>query len=112
MVGRRQGEHIIYVLEEDFKGVAMVRDTFRDKPYFDEAVECYEGIILEDIVELDASELTMEIKMRTCFDLINNIISLMHVKYSRGDSVIELKPLLKDAITYRRAQKNLPMNYL
>ncbi|AXR00025.1 PoNe immunity protein domain-containing protein [Pseudoalteromonas piscicida] len=83
----------------------MVRDTFRDKSYFDEAVEFYEETILEDVAELDSSDLTIEIKMRTCFDLINNIISLMHVKYSRGDSVIEFNPLLNDAITYRRAQK-------
>ncbi|NTS77898.1 DUF1911 domain-containing protein [Catenovulum sp. SM1970] len=84
----------------------MLRDTLKDKSYYDDRVNFRLECIEEDIDDIKSDdELTHEVKMNFAFGLINDSMELLHLKYSRGDNLAEFKPLLLDTLTYRQWQK-------
>lgn len=85
----------------------MLRDTHKDKHYFDEAVEFYESAIIDDVDKITSSNRTDAVKMKYTFNLINEVLSYLQVKYSRGDCLTKFKALMYDLLTYRTWQKKL-----
>ncbi|GAA0824249.1 hypothetical protein GCM10009111_34900 [Colwellia asteriadis] len=93
----------------------MLRDTLKDKAYYDDYVTYSTERINRLIKKLKSvGKLTDEVKMNNAFRLVNDSINLLHQKYSRGDDLAELKPHLLDLLEYRNWQKHyadlLPKN--
>ena len=84
----------------------MLRDTLRDKAYFDEAVEFYSDAITEDVEKITSSNRPNLVRMKRTFNLINEVLSYLQVKYSRGDDLIEFRAFIQDLLTYRKWQKD------
>ncbi|GAA0824224.1 hypothetical protein GCM10009111_34830 [Colwellia asteriadis] len=85
----------------------MLRDTIKDKAYFDETIEFSIETIGEYVDDLKNDEsLSTEVKMNFSFGIVEYLVSLMHERYSRGDNLIELKPHLLSALEYRQWQKD------
>lgn len=85
----------------------MLRDTLKDKNYYNDRVNFRADCIKEDLDDLkNDSTLTVNSKMKFSFDLISDTMYLLHQKYSRGDDLDELKPHLLEALEYRQWQKD------
>ncbi|MCG7540362.1 DUF1911 domain-containing protein [Pseudoalteromonas sp. CO348] len=85
----------------------MLRDTIKDKNYFDDRVAFKRECIEEDIEDLkNDGSLSLNSKMQIAFGLVSDSTYLLHQKYSRGDNLAEFKPLLLDTLTYRQWQKD------
>ncbi|QBG34923.1 PoNe immunity protein domain-containing protein [Litorilituus sediminis] len=85
----------------------MIRDTRRDKVYFDEYIEYSSECIEEDIDDLITdTSLCPEVKMNISSGIVDDTINLMHYSYCRGDKLKELIPLLNQALEYRQHLKN------
>jgi hypothetical protein len=85
----------------------MLRDTLKNKAYYDEYVKFQESIILKKIKKLETTDkFTDEVKMNNAFRLVDDVTELLHQKYSRGDDLSELKPHLLEALEYRNWQKD------
>jgi len=84
----------------------MLRDKLRDKAYFDDAVDFSMETIEEYIDDLKTDEnLSIDSRMRFAHGLVDYVVSLMHERYSRGDSILEIKTHLEDVLEYRHWQK-------
>ena len=93
----------------------MLRDTLKDKKYFDERVNFRAKVIDKKIQKITLNnKLTSEVKMKNAFRLNSDIIYLLQQKFARGDNLTELKPHLLEALEYRQWQKDyadaLPAN--
>ena len=93
----------------------MLRDTLKDKKYFDERVNFRAKVIDKKIQKITLNnKLTSEVKMKNAFRLNSDIIYLLQQKFARGDNLTELKPHLLEALKYRQWQKDyadaLPAN--
>ncbi|QBG34928.1 PoNe immunity protein domain-containing protein [Litorilituus sediminis] len=83
----------------------MLRDTLRNKEYFDENITFCEECLAEDIEEIKTGNFADKVKMKKSFRLVNDILTLAHQKYSRGDDLAELVPYVFKALECRQWQK-------
>ncbi|MCG7569412.1 PoNi-like cognate immunity protein [Pseudoalteromonas sp. CNC9-20] len=85
----------------------MTRDKVKSKDYYDDRIAFKKECIEEDIEELkyDHSNPT-RVKMKGAFRLVSDSMYLLHQKYSRGDDLPSLKPVLLNLIEYRQWQKD------
>ncbi|NTS77880.1 DUF1911 domain-containing protein [Catenovulum sp. SM1970] len=84
----------------------MLRDTLKDKNYYDNSIEFSIECLKEDIDDVNYEDkFNYEVKMNTAFGLVRDSMELLHLKYSRGDNLAEFKPLLLETLTYRQWQK-------
>lgn len=85
----------------------MLRDKLKNQAYYDARVAYRSKRIEKLIKKIDhTSQLTDAVKMRNAFTLLENVVELLHQKYSRGDDLAEFKPLLDNVIEYRQWQKD------
>jgi len=85
----------------------MLRDTLRNKDYYDEYVEFSTETIENNINKINSvGNFTDEVKMNKSFRLVSDTMELLHQKYSRGDDLTEFKPYLLSALEYRGWQKH------
>ncbi|PAY03012.1 hypothetical protein CKO50_01450 [Pseudoalteromonas sp. HM-SA03] len=84
----------------------MLRDTLKDRNYYDDRINFRVECLQEDIDDINSEgKLRCEVKMNLAFGLVSDSMELLHLKYSRGDNLAEFKPLLLDTLTYRQWQK-------
>ena len=85
----------------------MLRDTLKDKAYYDERIAFKKECIEEDVEEVKFDDTdSIEVKMKGAFRLVSDSMYLLHQKYSRGDELLSLKPDLLNTLEYRQWQKN------
>lgn len=84
----------------------MLRDTLKDKTYYDERIAFKKECIEEDVEEIKFDNTdSIEVKMKGAFRLVSDSMYLLHQKYSRGDELSSLKPDLLKTLEYRQWQK-------
>ncbi|NTS77892.1 DUF1911 domain-containing protein [Catenovulum sp. SM1970] len=84
----------------------MLRDTLKDKNYYDDRVNFRVECAKEDIASISSEgKYTYKVKMKKAYRMVSDSMYLLHQKYSRGDNLAEFKPLLLDTLTYRQWQK-------
>ncbi|GAA0824384.1 hypothetical protein GCM10009111_35020 [Colwellia asteriadis] len=84
----------------------MLRDTLRNKEYFDENITFCEECLSEDIEEVKVGSFVDKVKMKKSFRLVNDILNLAHQKYSRGDALAEFESYAFKVLEYRQWQKH------
>ncbi|WP_221075573.1 PoNe immunity protein domain-containing protein [Agarivorans aestuarii] len=84
----------------------MLRDTLKDKTYFDERIDFKINAIEKRKAKLLASpQVRAFVSLKVHFTMVDYSMSIMHLCYSRGDELNELKLHLENALEYRRKQK-------
>jgi len=84
-----------------------MRDTIKDRTYFDESVEFRLEWIEEHSNALKVKEdLPSHRKMLYAFRIVNNLLELMHARYSRGDDIKVMREDLQLVLEYREWQKS------
>ncbi|UTV26482.1 PoNe immunity protein domain-containing protein [Photobacterium atrarenae] len=85
----------------------VIRDTLKDKAYFDESVEFRLEWIDDRRNGLKSKEkLPPYRKMLHAFRIVNNLLELMHARYSRGDDIAAMREDLCLTLEYREWQKH------
>lgn len=84
-----------------------MRDTLKDKAYFNESFDFRLECIDEYRQDLQpGSKFSDYQKMRFSFRVVDNTLELMHVRYSRGDTINTMHDDLILKLEYREWQKN------
>ena len=85
----------------------MLRDTLKDKVYYDNRVNFRVKAIDKRIKKIESTDkVTNEVKMKASFRVVDYAVTLMHQKYSRGDNLVDLKSDLMRTLEYRQWQKH------
>lgn len=85
----------------------MLRAPLKDKAYFDELANFTVEVINKRKARLLAGKkITDLISMKVYFSLVEEVLSILHLCYSRGDELRELKSHLETTLEYRRKQKS------
>jgi hypothetical protein len=84
----------------------MIRDTLKDKAYYDDYIKFSEETIADYIEDItNNGSLSIEVKMNISAGLVFEMLSLMHQRYSRGDNLLKLKANLVETLEFRQWQK-------
>ena len=83
----------------------MLRDTIKNRIYFDDNVDFTQNVINKRIPKLEDSDISLFTKLKMAFTCNEYSFILLAQRYSRGDNLTDLKPILDDILCFRIQQK-------
>ena len=83
----------------------MLRDTIKNRIYFDASVDFTEETISKRLPKLENNDIPLFQKLKMAFTCNEYSFILLAQRYSRGDNITNLKPILDDLLCFRIQQK-------
>ena len=83
----------------------MLRDTIKNRIYFDARVDFREETISKRLPKLENNDIPLFQKLKTSFTCVEYSLILLHQRYSRGDNLTDFKPILDKIVFFRIQQK-------
>ncbi|MCG6657931.1 DUF1911 domain-containing protein [Halomonas campisalis] len=84
----------------------MIRDPLKPKAYFDARISFKLECLAEDMEDLATPEhLDLPARMKVAYGVVDQILSLLTLRYSRGDAITGMRDEVEQLLTYRKRQK-------
>ncbi|GEK49262.1 DUF1911 domain-containing protein [Halomonas pacifica] len=84
----------------------MIRDPLKPKDYFDARISFKLECLAEDMEDLAAPEhLDLPARMKVAYGVVDQTLSLLTIRYSRGDEITGMCDEVEQLLTYRKRQK-------
>lgn len=84
----------------------MIRDPLKPKTYFDERIAFKQECLEEDVGRLaNLEKFKPSVRMNLAIGIVDQTLSLLILRYSRGDAITEMRGEVQQLLTYRKLQK-------